>query len=99
MYIITMQKALFIKYKTPVTGKISNWRLVATEEPRRISVEQYNNIVATHPFMRYLGGKEYFYKNYTCMGYIPTRLTSVSPDKMAKIVWEFTFEHRERKEK
>lgn len=86
MYIITMQKALFTKYKNPVTGKISNWRLVTTEEPRRISVEHYNNIVAAQPFMSYLGGKEYSYKNYTCMGYIPTRLTSISPDKMTKIV-------------
>lgn len=56
-------------------------------------------MVEAQDAMKYLGGREYAYKNYTCMGYIPTRLTSVSPDKMTKIVWEFTFEYREKEEK
>lgn len=99
MYIIMKQTTIYKKYKNPVTGKISSWRLVGTEEPRQISIEHYNNMVEAQDAMKYLGGREYAYKNYTCMGYIPTRLTSVSPDKMTKIVWEFTFEYREKEEK
>lgn len=98
MYIIMKQTTIYKKYKNPVTGKISNWRLAGIEEPKQITIEHYNNMVEAQTVMRRLGGKEYLYKNYTCMGYIPIRLTSVSPDKMTKIVYEFTFKHREKEE-
>ena len=40
---------------------------------------------------RRLGGSETKQMNYTCLGYICTKLTSTSPDRQTKIIREYKF--------
>ena len=67
----------------------SKW--VETEKKEKeISQEHYNNIVDAKNFMKNLGGYERHEKNYTYIGYIVTRINSISPDKKDKLLYEFT---------
>ena len=66
-----------------------NWKNSPTEtEITTIDQETYNNIFSkeTQAFFRRLGGYERAFKSYTTVGYIVTRLISISPDKTIKIV-------------
>ena len=51
---------------------------------------QYEWIFDSVKFFRNLGGFERITKTYTCEGYIPTRLTSINPDKTKKVIRYFT---------
>ena len=78
-------------YERTESGK--NWKSNPTEtEITTINQETYNNIFSkeTQAFFRNLGGFERITKTYTCEGYIPTRLTSINPDKTKKIIRYFT---------
>ena len=75
------------KYGRTESGK--NWKSNPTEaEITTIDQETYNNIFSkeTQAFFRRLRGYERTSKSYTTAGYIVTRLTSISPDKITKIV-------------
>ena len=67
----------------------SKWVEVNKEE-KEITQEEYNNIVGAKNFMKNLGGYERHEKNYTYIGYIVTRINSISPDKKDKSLYEFT---------
>ena len=67
----------------------SKWVEVNKEE-KEITEEYYNNIVNAKNFMKNLGGYERHEKNYTYIGYIVTRINSISPDKKDKSLYEFT---------
>lgn len=41
---------------------------------------------------RRLGGSETKQMNYTCLGYICTKLTSISPDRQTKVVREYNID-------
>ena len=74
-------------YGRTESGK--NWKSNPTSiEVTTIDQETYNNIFSkeTQAFFRGLGGYERASKSYTTVGYIVTRLTSISPDKTTKIV-------------
>ena len=74
-------------YERTESGK--NWKSNPTSiEISTIDQETYNNIFSkeTQAFFRRLGGYERASKSYTNVGYIVTRLTSISPDKTTKIV-------------
>lgn len=64
-----------------------------TIETKTIDRKQYDNItnVDTLKWFRRLGGSETAQRNYTNMGYMVTRLISISPDKSIKVVREFNF--------
>ena len=49
----------------------------------------YMNIIDAIPFFRNLGGSERVQMGYTLAGYIPTQLSSISPDGTEKIVRKF----------
>ena len=67
----------------------SKW--VKTEkEEKEISQEYYNNIVNAKNFKKNLGGYERHEKSNTYIGYIVTRINSISPDKKDKSLYEFT---------
>ena len=51
----------------------------------------YCNCVDAVPFFRGLGGSERVECSYTCLAYLPVRISSISPDKQTKIVREFQF--------
>ena len=67
----------------------SKW--VETEkEEKEITEEWYNNIVNAKNFMKNLGGYERHEKSYTRIGYIVTRINSISPDRKNKSLYRFT---------
>lgn len=76
------------RYVKTESGK--SWRKTE-EEKEWITAEQYCNIVDAVPFFRGIGGKEIVSKGYTYYGYIPVRITSISPSRDAKHVYEFSF--------
>ena len=78
---------VMVKTKFKKVG--SKWVEVNKEE-KEITQENYNNIVNAKNFMKNLGGYERHEKNYTYIGYIVTRINSISPDKKDKSLYEFT---------
>ena len=75
------------KFERTESGK--NWKSNPTSiEITTIDQETYDNIFnkKTQAFFKGIGGYERASKSYTTVGYIVTRLTSVSPDKTTKIV-------------
>ena len=46
----------------------------------------------TIKWFRRLGGSETKQMNYTCLGYICTKLTSISPDRQTKVVREYNID-------
>ncbi len=49
----------------------------------------YMNMIDAIPFFRNLGGSERVQMGYTLAGYIPTQLSSISPDGTEKILRKF----------
>ena len=70
--------------------KVGNKWVEASKEEKEITQEYYNNVVNAKNFMKNLGGYERHEKSYTSIGYIVTRINSISPDKKDKSVYEFT---------
>lgn len=56
--------------------------------------KEYDNCTNkdTVSFFRRFGGTETVTKNYTCMGYVVTKIVSTSPDKQSRTIREFTFD-------
>ena len=74
-------------YGRTESGK--NWKSNPTEiEITTIDQEEYDNIFnkKTQAFFKGVGGYERASKSYTTVGYIVSRLTSISPDITTKIV-------------
>jgi len=67
------------------------WVLEYSEHKKDITEQCYNNIVNAKSFFRNLGGTERHVKSTTCNGYIVTHITSISPDKTAKSIYQFYF--------
>ena len=85
---ITMTKTSLVKNPNTKTTYI-----VEGEKTEQITKENYNNITSkeTQQWFRRLGGSETAQKSYTCRGYLITRLTSVSPDRQNKSIYQFKF--------
>jgi len=71
----------------------SRWKLAETET-EHFDDRYYMNTFDAVPFFRRLGGYEKVTCQYTTLGYIPTEVVSISPDKTTKIVRKFRFEER-----
>ena len=56
-----------------------------------ITEQTYRNIVSSSKFFRRLGGSETHKRAYTCRGYNTIKLTSVSPNRQNKKIYEFKF--------
>lgn len=90
--VITMTRT---EYERTDSGK--SWaRKPVDTETATVSAENYYNCVDAIPFFRNLGGTERVERGYTAFGYIPVRLTSVSPDRKRKIVREWRFAEKAR---
>ena len=89
---------LFGNDKIKITMTTTNYeksgsRFVETDKDTKdITWEQYFNVIDATPFFKNLGGTERITKSYTKAGYIPTRITSVSPDRNKKTVREIRFD-------
>ena len=85
---ILMQKITFEKNPNTKTTYIEVENTFET-----ISKKHYNNIVddKTLRWFRNLGGSETSFKNYTCRGYLTTKLISTSTTKQTKVIRTFKF--------
>ena len=67
--------------------------IVDSKETKEVTQEQHS--LATNDdtckFFRRLGGSETKQMGYTFLGYVCTKLTSISPDRQTKIVREYSF--------
>ena len=63
------------------------------QKTEQITKENYNNIVSkdTQKWFRRLGGSETTKRTYTSRGYLITKLTSISPDRQNKSIYQFKF--------
>lgn len=90
-YKITMTETTFEKTES---GK--SWRKKPiSEETKEIQFDEYFNYLSSVEFFKSLGGYERVERFYTYAGYIPCRLTSISPNKETKIVRVFKIERKE----
>lgn len=74
--------------------KNPNTKTTFIEEERtteEITEQTYRNIVSSSKFFRRLGGSETHTRAYTCRGYNTIKLTSVSPNRQNKKIYEFKF--------
>ena len=77
-------------YERTATGK--SWKSKPTEEKTEtIKPEYYTNYVTSIPFFNNLGTCRAQHR-YTPAGYLPTVITSISPDRNVKHVDSFHFE-------
>lgn len=81
-YKITLTTEYFIKDD----GKNNFPKKGYKDESKTIDAETYVNIFGATDFFKSIGGYERITKTYTIAGYIPTKLTSISPDKKRKTV-------------
>jgi hypothetical protein len=67
--------------------------IVDSKETKEVTQEQYNLTTndETCKWFRRLGGSETKQMSYTFLGYVCTKLTSISPDRQTKIVREYNF--------
>jgi len=85
---IVMHRQEFVKNPNTKTTYI-----LEEEITENLTKEQYTNITSddTLKLFRRLGGIETAQREYTCSGYLITKLTSKSPDKQLKIIRTFKF--------
>lgn len=89
-YKITLIEA---RYEKTASGK--SWKTNPTnEEVTEIQFENYFNYISSVEFFKSIGGYERVEKGYTIAGYIPTQITSISPNKEIKVVRKFRFEEK-----
>ena len=69
----------------------SRWKEIG-KGTKEMSRQFYMNCVDAIPFFRRLGGIERVSKGYTYIGYIPTEISSINPDKTKKTKREFIIE-------
>jgi hypothetical protein len=79
-----------VEYNKTESGK--SWRRILGERSEVVTPEFYTNFVQSIPFFNRLGTCRAQY-NYTVAGYLPTVITSVSPDKTVKYQDCFSFNY------
>ena len=86
MYKFTETRTHFVKIG-------SRWKVVDSKT-QDVTKEQHNNATApeTVRFFRNLGGYERVERAYTYAGYIPVKVTSISPDRRERTIREYKVE-------
>ncbi len=68
----------------------SRWKLMETKNDTYTADQYYNSIDSGWTsLVRSLGGYERVEKNYTCFGYIPVKITSISPDREKRTIHRY----------
>lgn len=88
---------MLTKIKTTITRyEKQGKKWVETEKEQHFDNEQYvRNVIDARKFFANLGGYERHDKGYTRYGYRVIRVTSISPDRELKSVYEFDFDNAE----
>ena len=81
------------EYSRTDSGK--NWKSTPdTINNEIVNNEFYNNYVKSIPFFNgFMGGSCRAAHSYTAAGYLPTVITTISPDKKQKIIDTFSFKY------
>ena len=68
--------------------------IVDSKKIETVTEKQYRLTTCdeTVKWFRRLGGSETKQRNYTCLGYVCTKLTSISPDRQTKVVREYNID-------
>jgi hypothetical protein len=68
--------------------------ITVEETTEQVTEQQHKNATCedTCKWFRRLGGSETLTREYTCRGYLVTKLVSTSPDKEQRTIREYTFE-------
>lgn len=70
------------------------WKLFSTET-EIIDGRTVQRLADSIGFFRRLGGVERLERGYTCLGFNPVKLTSISPDKTQKTIRRFNYAYNE----
>ena len=87
--IITLTETRLTKNPNTKTTYIVDSKKIETVTEKQHDLTTNDN---TCKGFRRLGGSETKQMNYTCLGYICTKLTSISPDKQTKVVREYNID-------
>lgn len=84
--IYTMRKV----HRVRKAGTMKSWQTVESVN-ERITEDQYRHITSydTCAWFRRLGSSQHVTRAYTSAGYLPVRVSSTSPDKRERYVYEF----------
>lgn len=91
-FVITFTKKTFSR-----TGSGRYWKAAADSiESETVTPEFYQNYISSIPFFNNFGGRASCraYKGYTFAGYLPVKVTTVSPDGLKKIEGYFSFTNK-----
>ena len=91
-FVITFTKKTFSR-----TASGRYWKAAPdTIESEIFTAENYTNYISSIPFFNNFGGRASCraYKGYTFAGYIPVKVTTISPDGLKKIEGFFTFTNK-----
>ena len=84
----TFLRLELVKYERPAQN--TRW-IETSREMELVDARNYMNIVDAVPFFRSWGGSERVECGYTYAGYVPTKVVSISPDKLSKTSRRFIF--------
>ena len=86
---ITLTETRFTKNPNTKTTYI-----VESKEVNEVTQKQHDLTTNDDTCKRFrrIGGSETKQMNYTCLGYICTKLTSTSPDRQTKVVREYSID-------
>ena len=86
--IITLTETRLSKNPNTKTTYIVDSKKIETVTEKQHSLTTNDD---TCKFFRRLGGSETKQMNYTYLGYVCTKLTSISPDRQTKVIREYEF--------
>ena len=86
---ITLTETRFTKNPNTKTTYIVDSKKIETVTEKQHRLTTCDETVK---WFRRLGGSETKQMNYTCLGYICTKLTSTSPDRQTKVVREYNID-------
>lgn len=79
-----------IMKKENYTKGLKKW-IFKDSKVSEITKENLDNIIDSCSFFRNLGGYERVEKDYTCAGYVPVKLISISPDRKTRTIRRFEY--------
>jgi hypothetical protein len=85
---------IIVMTKENYTKDGKKW-VMKNAETEQIFFDTVKTIANSVGFFRRLGGVERLEKNYTSMGYVPVKLTSINPDKTVKTIRKFKYLYNE----
>ena len=90
-YLNTDTKVRIRMVKTEQTKKgYSKWHTISVFE-EDVPISYYLNAIETVPYSKDKGGKERVELKYTKYGRLPSRICSITPDKLSRTIREFEF--------